>query len=45
MADTDQVLAGSMKSKLRGTATKVMPAGCNAARHRSLAEPGSGDTR
>ncbi len=41
MAGKDQVLAGSLKTKLHGTAAKVLPATVNAAQHRGMAEPNS----
>ncbi len=42
MAGKDQVLAGSIKTKLQGAVAKVAPATLNAEQHRSMAEPGSG---
>jgi short-subunit dehydrogenase len=45
MAGKDQVLAGSIKTRVQGTAAKVLPATANAAQHRSMAEPGSGKSQ
>jgi len=41
MGGKDQVLAGSLKTKLQGAAAKIMPATLNAEQHRGMAEPGS----
>lgn len=41
MGGKDQVLAGSLKTKLQGAAAKIMPATLNAEQHRDMAEPGS----
>ncbi len=43
MAGKDQVVAGSLKTKLQGAANEVLPETAKVAAHRSLAEPGSGD--
>jgi short-subunit dehydrogenase len=41
MAGKDQVIAGSLKTKLMGTLAKAAPATLAAEQHRKLAEPGS----
>jgi uncharacterized protein len=43
MAVKDQVLAGSLKTKVQGAAAKIMPATLSAEQHRGMAEPGSGN--
>jgi len=43
MAGKDQVVAGSLKTKLQGAANEILPETAKAAAHRSLAEPGSGE--
>jgi len=37
------VVAGSLKTKLQGAASEILPETAKAAAHRGLAEPGSGD--
>jgi len=41
MADKHDIIAGSLKTKIRGTASKVLPDTVNAELHRQLTEPGS----
>ncbi|NQE38417.1 SDR family NAD(P)-dependent oxidoreductase [Microcoleus asticus] len=41
MAGKDSIVAGSLKTKLQGTASKVLPDTANAEQHRQLTEPGS----
>lgn len=41
MAGKDDIVAGSLKTKLQGTVTKVLPDTVNAEQHRKLSEPGS----
>ncbi|HZB96082.1 MAG TPA: SDR family NAD(P)-dependent oxidoreductase [Herpetosiphonaceae bacterium] len=41
MAGKDDVIPGSLKTKLQGAMAKVMPETLNAEQHRKLAEPGS----
>ncbi len=41
MAGKDQVIAGSLKTKLQGIASQVLPETLKAQQHRQLAEPGS----
>ncbi|MBW4632131.1 MAG: SDR family NAD(P)-dependent oxidoreductase [Iphinoe sp. HA4291-MV1] len=41
MAGRDDIIAGSLKTKLQGTVSKVLPDTVNAEQHRQLAEPGS----
>ena len=43
MAGKDSIVAGSLKTKLQGTASKVLPDTVNAEQHRQLTEPGSGN--
>ena len=43
MAGKDDVIAGSLTTKLQGAMAKVLPETLNAEQHRKLAEPGSGD--
>lgn len=43
MAGKDSIVAGSLKTKLMGTASKVLPDTANAEGHRQLTEPGSGN--
>jgi short-subunit dehydrogenase len=43
MAGKDSIIAGSLKTKLMGTASKVLPDTANAEGHRQLTEPGSGN--
>jgi len=40
MAGKDHVIAGSLKTKVIGSAAKAMPATLNAEQHRKMAEPG-----
>jgi short-subunit dehydrogenase len=42
MADKDKIIAGSLKTRVQGAATKVMPDKLTAEQHRKLSEPGSG---
>ncbi|HEU5013448.1 MAG TPA: SDR family NAD(P)-dependent oxidoreductase [Roseiflexaceae bacterium] len=42
MDDKDKIIAGSLKTKAQGAATKVMPDSVAAEQHRKLSEPGSG---
>lgn len=42
MAGKDAVIAGSIKTKLQGNVSKVLPDTVNAEQHRQLTEPGSG---
>lgn len=41
MAGKDSIVAGSLKTKLQGTVSKVLPDTANAEQHRQLTEPGS----
>ncbi|MEH1944476.1 MAG: SDR family NAD(P)-dependent oxidoreductase [Nostoc sp.] len=41
MAGKDAIIAGSLKTKLQGTASQVLPDTVNAELHRKLSEPGS----
>lgn len=41
MAGKDDIIAGSLKTKLQGTVSKVLPETVNAEQHRNLSEPGS----
>ncbi len=41
MAGKDDLIAGSLKTKLQGTVSKVLPETANAELHRKLSEPGS----
>ena len=43
MADKDDVIAGSLQTKLQGNISKVLPETVNAELHRQLSEPGSAD--
>jgi len=43
MDGKDHVIAGSLKTKAQGAATKLMPETARAAQHRKLSEPGSGN--
>lgn len=43
MAGKDSIIAGSLKTKLQGTVSKVLPDTVNAEQHRQLTEPGSGN--
>ena len=43
MAGKDSIVAGSLKTKLQGTVSKVLPDTVNAEGHRQLTEPGSGN--
>lgn len=43
MAGKDDVIAGSLMTKLQGTVSKVLPETVNAEMHRKLSEPGSGN--
>lgn len=41
MAGKDQVIAGSLKTKIQGNISKILPDTANAEQHRQLTEPGS----
>jgi len=41
MAGKDHIIAGSLKTKLQATVSKVLPDAMNAEQHRKLSEPGS----
>ncbi|MEG4805355.1 SDR family NAD(P)-dependent oxidoreductase [Microcoleus sp. ARI1-B5] len=41
MAGKDHIIAGSLKTKIMGTASKILPDTVNAEGHRQLTEPGS----
>jgi short-subunit dehydrogenase len=41
MAGRDDVIAGSLKTKIQGAVSKVLPDTVNAEQHRKLSEPGS----
>ncbi|MBW4687536.1 MAG: SDR family NAD(P)-dependent oxidoreductase [Komarekiella atlantica HA4396-MV6] len=41
MAGKDHIIAGSLKTKLQGTVSKILPDTINAEQHRRLTEPGS----
>ncbi|OUL36761.1 oxidoreductase [Nostoc sp. T09] len=41
MADKDDVIAGSLKTKVQGAVSKILPDTVNAEQHRKLTEPGS----
>lgn len=43
MAGKDDIIAGSLKTKLQGTVSRVLPDTVNAEQHRQMAEPGSGN--
>ncbi|AVH70703.1 SDR family NAD(P)-dependent oxidoreductase [Nostoc sp. 'Lobaria pulmonaria (5183) cyanobiont'] len=43
MAGKDEIIAGSLKTKLMGTVSKVLPNTVKAELHRKLSEPGSGN--
>ena len=43
MGDENKIVAGSMKTKVQGIASKVLPDKVKAAAHRQMAEPGSGE--
>ncbi|WP_414567624.1 SDR family NAD(P)-dependent oxidoreductase [Nostoc sp. CCY 9925] len=43
MAGKDEVIAGSLKTKLQGVVSRVLPETVNAQQHRQLTEPGSGN--
>jgi uncharacterized protein len=43
MAGKDHIIAGSLKTKLMGNVSKVLPDTVNAEQHRKLSEPGSGN--
>ncbi|MEH2465495.1 SDR family NAD(P)-dependent oxidoreductase [Nostoc sp.] len=43
MAGKHEIIAGSLKTKLLGTVSKVLPDTVNAELHRKLSEPGSGN--
>lgn len=41
MAGEDHVIAGSVKTKVQGQMSKILPDTVNAEQHRRMAEPGS----
>ena len=41
MAGKDKIIAGSLKTKIQGNASQVLPDAVTAAQHRAMAEPGS----
>lgn len=41
MSDKDDIIAGSLKTKVQGAVSKVLPDTMNAEQHRKLTEPGS----
>ena len=43
MAGDDHVIAGSLKTKVQGAMSKVLPETARAEQHRHLTEPGSAD--
>jgi uncharacterized protein len=43
MEGKDEIVAGSLKTKIQGNISKVLPTPLNAELHRKLTEPGSGD--
>lgn len=43
MSGKDDLIAGSLKTKLLGVVSKVLPDTVNAEQHRKLSEPGSAD--
>jgi short-subunit dehydrogenase len=43
MAGDERVVSASLKTKLQGRASRLMPDGVKAQMHRSMAEPGSDD--
>ena len=43
MAGKDHIIAGSLKTKIQGAVTKVLPDTVAAEQHRKMAEPGSAD--
>lgn len=43
MKDLDDAIAGSLKTKIQGAVSKVLPNTVNAEQHRKLSEPGSAD--
>lgn len=43
MAGKDHIIAGSLKTKIQGAVTKMMPDTVAAEQHRKMAEPGSAD--
>ena len=45
MADRDDVVAGSLQTKIQGNVSKVLPDTVNAEQHRKLTEPGSADKK
>ena len=42
MAGKDKIIAGSLKTKIQGHASQVLPSQVSAAQHRAMSEPGSG---
>ena len=42
MAGKDKIIAGSLKTKIQGHASQVMPSTVAAEQHRKMSEPGSG---
>lgn len=45
LKDKEKVVAGSVKTKVQGAASKVMPDKLKGEMHRKMAEPGSGDKK
>lgn len=43
MAGRDSIIAGSLKTKIQGAVSKILPETANAEQHRKLAEPGSAE--
>lgn len=43
MAGKDDIIAGSLKTKLQGMASRILPDTVNAEQHRKMAEPGTGN--
>ena len=43
MAGKERVASASLSTKLQGRGSRLMPDSANAAMHRRMAEPGSGD--
>jgi hypothetical protein len=41
MAGKDRVIVGSLKTKIMGVSSDILPDSLNAERHRKLSEPGS----
>jgi len=43
MAGDERVVSASLKTKLQGRASRLLPDSAKAAMHRKMAEPGSGE--